>query len=853
MSKQLLFDDEARKKLLIGVETVFKAVKTTLGAKGRLVYIDNKMGKSIITKDGVRVAQSIELKDPFENMGAKLIKEVASKTDEIVSDGPQPLYAKILTPTGWTTMGELKVGDTICGTNKTTQTVEGIFPKGEKEIVEMIFSDGRKVECSLDHLWQVHLTSRGTKKIVNTNELLKDYKKDSGGYPSYKYYIPNTVVDFEKKELPIDPFTLGVILGDGYIPNDRNYISITLGYNKKAIMDKWIFPSDSEIDIKDFTERNCYDVHIKSETLSNILLELGLKGVHSDTKFIPKEYLYSSYEQRLSLLDGLSSTDGYINKRGLMEYSTVSDDLKNNVIELLQGLGKCTHYKYHNRDNDKDSYSNKAIHRLTELKGYEYGHKLVDIRLTGKTTEMMCIKVSNDDHLYITNDYIPTHNTTSSTVLAYSLVKEGLKSVSSGIPPMEIKKGIEKAIHLATEDVKKQSKPIKSVEELKQVASISANNDEEIGNIIAEAVEKVGKDGVITVAESNTTETFINFVEGMQFDRGYISPYFATDPERMITEFDNPYILVCDKQIGSMRELLPLLEKVVQTGRPLFMIVDDLKGEALTSLIMNVLQGKLRLCAVKSPSFGDNRKQMLEDIAILTGATVISESMGYTLDKVELDDLGSCKSIKVSKDTTIIVDGNSLQEELEERITQIKNQIPNTTSDFDKEKLKERLAKLSGGVAVINIGAITETEMTEKKHRIEDTLASARSSLEEGIVCGGGVALIHAIKSLEKEDTSTMSEGMKVGFNIVKRAMEEPIRQIAENSGVSGEVVADRCKNSKKGVGFNALNGEWVDMFEEGIIDPCKVTCTVLQNASSIASLLLTTECLITDDVEVEK
>jgi len=451
-----------------------------------------------------------------------------------------------------------------------------------------------------------------------------------------------------------------------------------------------------------------------------------------------------------------------------------------------------------------------------------------------------------------TND-IAGDGTTTATVLAYSIVKEGLKSVAAGIDPMALKRGIDQAVTLAVDEIRKNSKEIKEKEEIAHVASVSANNDIEIGNQIADAMEKVGKDGVITVEESKTMETTIEYVEGMQFDRGYTSPYFVTNRDSMTAVFENPLILIHDKKISNMKDLLPVLEKVAQTGKPLLIIAEDIEGEALATLIVNHLRGTINVCAVKAPGFGDRRKAMLEDIAILTGGEVISEELGLKLENTTINQLGTAKTVKVDKDNTTIINGGGKQKDIQDRIAQIKKQIEETTSDYDREKLQERLAKLAGGVAVINVGAATEVEMKEKKHRVEDALSATRAAIEEGIVPGGGIALIQAALALEKADISKMTDDEKVGFKIVKRALEEPIRQIAENAGVDGSIIADRAKHEKKGIGFDAAKMEWVDMMKAGIIDPAKVTRSALQNAASVASLLLTTECAITDLPEKEK
>ncbi|HAP57082.1 MAG TPA: chaperonin GroEL [Sphaerochaeta sp.] len=445
-----------------------------------------------------------------------------------------------------------------------------------------------------------------------------------------------------------------------------------------------------------------------------------------------------------------------------------------------------------------------------------------------------------------TND-VAGDGTTTATVLAWSITKEGMKSVAAGVNPMGIRRGIDKAVADAVSEIKKQAKMIKDKEEISQVASISANNDRTIGEEIANAMEKVGLDGVITVEESKTIETTTDFVEGMQFDRGYLSAYFCNNRDTMTAVLDDPFILIYDKKISNMKELLPILEKIAQSSKPLLIIAEDVDGEALATLVVNSVRGILNVVAVKAPGFGDRRKAMLEDIAILTGGEVISEELGLKLENADLSQLGRAKTVKVEKENTTIINGNGKQSDIKDRIAQIKVQIGDTTSDYDREKLQERLAKLAGGVAVLNVGAATEVELKEKKHRVEDALSATRAAIEEGVIPGGGVALIQAAVTLEKTDLSKYSEDEKVGYKIVRRALEEPIRQIAENAGLDGSLIADKCKHEKPGVGFDAENMKWVNMFESGIIDPVKVTRSALQNAASIASLILTTECAVTD------
>ncbi len=434
--------------------------------------------------------------------------------------------------------------------------------------------------------------------------------------------------------------------------------------------------------------------------------------------------------------------------------------------------------------------------------------------------------------------------TTTATILAQSIYYEGSKLVTAGANPMALKRGIEKAVKVVVDELKKISKPTKDQKEIAQVGTISANNDPTIGNIIAEAMNKVGKEGVITVEEAKGMETTLEVVEGMQFDRGYISPYFVTDPEKMEVVLNEPLILVHEKKISNMKDLLPVLEQIAKMGRPLLIIAEDVEGEALATLVVNKLRGTLQVCAVKAPGFGDRRKAMLEDIAILTGGQVISEEKGIKLESVNLNDLGSAKTVRVDKDNTTIVDGAGDRKALEGRVRQIRTQIDETTSDYDREKLQERLAKLVGGVAVISVGAATESEMKEKKARVEDALNATRAAVEEGIVPGGGVAYLRCLGALENLD---VDQEEKLGANIIRRALEEPARQIANNAGEEGSVIVQKIKGEKDAFGFNAETGEFCDLIEAGVIDPTKVTRSALQNAASVAALMLTTECMVAD------
>ncbi|MCB0462818.1 MAG: chaperonin GroEL [Flavobacteriaceae bacterium] len=444
-----------------------------------------------------------------------------------------------------------------------------------------------------------------------------------------------------------------------------------------------------------------------------------------------------------------------------------------------------------------------------------------------------------------TND-LAGDGTTTATVLAQAIVKEGLKNVAAGANPMDLKRGIDKAVEAISKDLEKQSKQVgNSSDKIKQVASISANNDDTIGELIAQAFSKVGKEGVITVEEAKGTDTYVDVVEGMQFDRGYLSPYFVTDADKMIADLENPYILLFDKKISNLQEILPILEPVAQSGRPLLIIAEDVDGQALATLVVNKLRGGLKIAAVKAPGFGDRRKAMLEDIAILTGGTVISEERGFTLENADLSMLGTAETVTVDKDNTTIVNGSGKAADIKARVNQIKAQIETTTSDYDKEKLQERLAKLAGGVAVLYVGAASEVEMKEKKDRVDDALHATRAAVEEGIVAGGGVALVRAKSVLEKITTENLDE--VTGIQIVARAIEAPLRTIVENAGGEGSVVVAKVMEGKKDFGFDAKTETYVDMLKAGIIDPKKVTRIALENAASVAGMILTTECALVD------
>ena len=860
MSKEIKFNEDARSLMKKGVDKLADTVKVTLGPKGRNVILEKMYGAPLITNDGVSIAREIELEDPYENMGAQLVKEVATKTNDIAGDGPQPLYARILTPNGWTTMGEIKKGDIICGTNMTKQTVLDVYNKGKKKLVIMTFSNNKKVHCCEDHFWTI-ITSNGVRKTITTKEIIDKgiYKINDLNEKRYNFYIPSNIVEFEEKDVNIHPYLLGVLLGDGSLTGTGS-IELSLGYNKEHIIDKIssILPSNVKISVENCIDKNSYRVKFSkinktiTTSIESLLKELNLLGVYSKDKFIPDDYLYNSYENRIELLNGLLDTDGYINNRNLFEFSTISDKLGDNFFELTNSLGIETYHNSHERDNDLDSYSSTPIHRYIQLKGYKYGVKIIDIEVTNQLEEMRCIKVSNKDSLYITNDYIVTHNTTTATILAQSMISEGLKNVSAGANPILIREGMKDSVALVVSCLKEIAKPINGKEDIENIATISSSNNE-IGKLIADAMEKVGADGVITLEESKSMETEVIISEGMELDRGYISPYMVIDKDKMEASYTNTIVYVTDKSINSINEIINVLEYAMQKHLPLLIIAEDITGEVLQTMTINNMNGNLNSVAIKCPGFGDNKRETLLDICSLVGAELINDESGHDIKNMNLDAvLGFCSNIKVTKTNTTLVGTDSCKDLIEARKAVIKNLILEAKNEYEKEALEKRLAKLSGGVAVIKVGAATETELMEKKLRIEDAINATKAAISEGIVPGGGTAYISAISLLDSLKDDNKTSDYNVGVKIIQKALEAPLRQIAINAEESAdciikEVIKANRKNTltNKTIGYDAYNNKYVDMIVAGIIDPVKVTRSALQNASSIASTFITTEAAV--------
>ena len=866
-AKDLYFDNASLAKIKVGVDKLADAVKVTLGPRGRNVLIERGYGDPSVTKDGVSVAKEIDLKDPVENMGAQMVKSVAAKTADEAGDGPQPLYSKVLTPNGFTTMGELKVGDTICGTNNTFQEVLEVYPKGEKEIVKIHYADGRVAECCEDHVWNV-TTHYGLNKVMTTKAMLElgAYQDTTEGNKRFNFYTPKTSVDFKESELPLDPYLVGVLLGDGSIssltPHDAS-IEISLGARKEHVIAKLALPTGFSASSKWVESKNYYRVKITGkgtdgESFHEALQKLGILGTTSTTKHIPHGYLYSSVETRSQLLQGLLDTDGYINTRGLFEFSTVSDQLKEDFSSLCLSLGRSINYRLHTRDNDAGSYSDRPIHRFSELKGYKYGDKIVHMERTGNSTTMQCIKVSNPDSLYITDGYVVTHNTTTATVLAQAIFAEGYKMLTAGSQAVELKRGMDKVRELLVKEIKDMARPVSTKAEMAAVATISANNESELGELIANAIDAVGKNGIVTIDEASSGETRVDLEEGFEFPRGWkdTSRHFTVqlkDGSETI-ELLAPNILYYSKDLNSVgKEFQGTLEAALASGQPLVLVAPNFSNTSISFLVANLIKGN-QLYAMMPAGFASDDKMLhIEDMAAATGGNIYGPGAlplpkGGKDEPVDLGLLGGADKIIIGKGTTTIIGGQGDPEEIKNRVKTLQDKVENTASEFDKEKLQERIGRLSGGIAVIRVCGNSEVEIKEKKDRVEDALHATRAAAEGGIVPGGGVTLLLAKAAVEAlPDWGCINDDQKTGGRLLLKALEAPIRCIVSNAGGKPDVVLEKITKGEAS-GYNAHTDTYEDMLEAGVVDPAKVTISALTNAVSIAGMLLTTSCSITID-----
>ena len=844
MQESISFDQDLRDTIKEVVQTFSKAVKSTLGPAGTNVGTLSPLLLPVIVNDGVTVAKSIKFQDPLKKYVANILKTVSQGTDNAAGDGPQPMYSKVLTPSGFVEMGSLKLHQKICGTENSTQVITGIYPKGDKEVYKLTLSDGRVIECCENHNWQV-VTNYGKEKTLTTKQLIDSGKisiTNKKGHTKYGFYIPKTFVGFEeqKKDIIIDPYLLGLLIGDGSLSGTGN-IELSIGKEKFYVLDKIVLPTGVTFNYSFYKNKNYYRVVFKG--LRPIIKNLGLLGSKSNTKFIPKTYLYSSLHTRYKLLEGLLDTDGHINKRGLYEYSTVSDILMKDFLELSRGLGHSVEYRLHDRRRDSGSYSNNSIHRIVQLKGFKYGHKIKSIEATGRFTDMQCIKVSNSDNLYVTDNYVLTHNTTTSTTLAESIILEGIKNIDAGFSQVDIVKGIREATILVLKKLEEKAIPVtENNKMLLQVASVSANNDKELGKIISEAFTKVGVDGQIEIKDSTSEETYIEVVAGMKYDSGFESNMF-TNNDKSEAVLDDCRIFIYEGKLMNIDSIMSLITETRNKNESLLIIADDYDKVCVDDLAAAKLQHKLKVCAVKSPGYGKTKESGLEDIALITNSKIVSKRFGITLDSMKGNMVGKASSVKVNKDSFTIIEDASDTEKLKEKIKDLKIKIKSSTGT-EKQEILNRIANLSSGVAVMYVTGNSPVEIAEKKYRIEDAVNATRASLEEGVVPGGGVTLLRLGNNLKMPVMENRSQ--EIGFDILVRALQSPIKTISSNSGENGDVVMNEVLKSKKfNYGYNAKTKKYTDLVKSGVLDPVKVTKAALTNASSVSQLLLTMNCAI--------
>lgn len=862
-AKEILVDTQEINKIVEEtIGDVAKLVGSTLGPAGRVVLIERDNLSPFVTKDGVTVAKNIGYTDSSKNVIVEAAKEICLNTGKEAGDGPQDLDSLILTPNGWIRMGDITVGMEICGTSGTKQTVLGVFPKGKKEKYEVYFSGGALVTCCEDHLWTT-TTTYGKSKTIPLKEILKDYKKlNKNGYPKYKYYVTNTYVDFNEKDLKIDPYFLGVMLGDGSLSNiGGSSIEISLGKNKEHILSKIVLPKGVEMRSEWNESKNYFRVKftgVNSEgksILKSLLKEIGLLGTTSKDKFIPKNYLYSSIISRKKLFQGLIDTDGHINKRGMFEFSTVSQNLFNDFSDLCRGLGKQISIRTKNRKKSK-GYSTTTSFVVQERKGYRFGNKIIDIKKTGEFVEMQCIKVSNPDNLYITNGYTVTHNTTSAIVLADRIIQNGnkyLEATKGEENPQTIARDLLEIYENKIVDViKKYSRKIETEEEMKHVATISSNGDTKVAEVVVEAVMSAGEDGHVVILEDLGGKTRCEYIDGYIItsslkNLGALGTYFINDKSGQQCKMDNGFVMLYNGEIndhGLLLQLEELLTKNPVLAKSPFLILAHNFSDSAMEKLAKWFKAGYSVLPIKTPQYATttSRTMFLSDMAAFTNGSVINP--GDT--EINVDSLGSFREVRANLYECMVYP--DLQED-EERESRIKDRVmelnaihDSAPSEFDRAIIKAAISRISGGVATIFVGGITELEIRERKARVEDAVEAVRSAIEEGIVYGGATMYLAIKKHLEFDPE------LKKSWIIIIDSLDCLIKKLLSNAGISKEedLIIKTIKDSINIEEYKIDNLYDVNIRSiiktDGceIIEPAKVIRVVLANALSVATMLMT-------------
>lgn len=876
---KVYFDKDSLIQLDKGLQLCYNAVKVTLGGRGRNVTIhhfnhsQNEQRYAIQnTKDGVTVIKSLYTTQPELNIGIDLMKQTCDKTVKEVGDAPQPLYSKILTPNGWVTMGSLKVGDEICGTNGTFQKVLGVFPQGEKEIYELVFSNGQRVKCSEDHLWSV--VHNRKKRVYTTKQIIDKkikIKKDNGNV-SYLNYIPTTVVNFkEAEDLPIDPLLVGLLIGDGSLCESGS-IELSLAIGQEKILDEVILPEgityNVRIDnVKNYARVKFRKILYRDTNMHKYIDKIGLLNKKSTDKFIPKEYLYSDIKSRERLLKGLTLSDGHINKRGLLEYSTISEQLALDVAELIRGLGK--HVRIYKK-NKVGGYSNKtsAIYVVTELRGFKNGIKLIDIVKTGEFTEMQCIKVSNDDNLYITDDYVVTHNTSSTVLFTYNIFKEVSSMIinnDKNYNIYKVKKGIENALQEVLNKLDELKTNVTNKEELFNIAMVSSNGDSIISKIISDIIDEYGVECNITIKRSPTDELKIEKHDGIIVDRGYYTPALLEKAGDKYRELNNCLVFLTDEELSSAHQIKDVLNYVISNNYSLLLVAKDFKGDILSTIMANKEIGKLiNVMLVKAPDFDLRSYDKLKDVGIALGSKVISKYEGTSLNEfnkyLNTVDSGKTKESKLKEylgytnkavvyiDKTIISLSNDTKEAIDNRINEIysiidkEKEMMTIDKDWVIEGLSKRIANLKGSILNLYVNGNSELEISEKIDRIDDCINSVKCAKIDGFIPGGGLTLYNISKLL---NSNFNDDDINAGYNILKSVLTVPIKILIENALGNYNFETDIEPNLKDVIGYNVVTEQFENFYETGIIDAVKVIKTALINSVSTASTLFTTNCVI--------
>lgn len=855
--KELYFDDEGRKKLRSGIEKLAKAVKSTMGPYGRPVVMESEshVGGMTVTRDGVTVANNINLIDPVENIAVQMVKQAAQDTATQAGDGPQPLYAKVFTPNGPVNMGDIKIGDTIIGSNETHQKVIGVFPKGVKEVYEVKVSGGSTVECCSDHLWTVY-TNYGVKKTLTTKEMVDIgvYKTNKKGERKFNFFIPFHEPKFNNtiKDDSLHPYTLGLLIGDGSLSGSGS-IELSIGIKKEHVLNKMVLPEGINYVKRLDSNRNYFRVVFNgvsvssNKSMKDYVSDLNLLGVRSKTKFIPKEYLYSSKANRMFLLDGLMDTDGYKNNKGLYEISTVSNRLFEDYSILMKSLGMQISTRLHDRSNDKDSYSNNSIFRITQLKGYKYGNKIESITPTGKFTEMQCIKVSNDDSLYMTDGLVLTHNTTTSIVLTEALLKAAEEYSLESNNMTAVSRYMQEIASVIDKNLVKMSKKVTG-KTLESIARISANNDPVIGKLIADTYKQAS---YVTVENSADWKTYSDVADGVKVARGFSNRGFINDERKQECVLENAYVLISDHEITSIDHIKNILEPIIQRKASL-LIIGQLNVQVMGTLILNARHQKLKVCNIIPPSMGIRKDDLMEDLAIALGGRFASTRSGDAVQAIEFKDLGFASKINISAEKTIFIPGPKQDKEsVNKRIDELTQARNENKNQQEREFLSERIANISGSIGVIHVGANSDIEQKELKDRVDDAVLAVRAALEEGVLPGAGQTLVDVFKyvpqpgvkhDLDDADYAT-------AYKIMEQATVEPFKQILENGGINSTEVGQNVffQSEKDGYGYDAKNNVYGDLYKLGVIDPTKVTRSALKNAVSVATTLIMSDVIITN------